>query len=146
MSLDFVKYREIHGLPLFDTFRAMILESILDIALLLFALTLSVYLHNTFLVTLSSGFVRSEFTLIQFFGIFFAKLRILENCFEIFTYFHSYMHTPSYGKRSPITRAEWLSAVLATVCIGLLLAAIPLYWGRLGDLWYILRLELSIFA
>jgi hypothetical protein len=56
------------------------------------------------------------------------------------------MHTPSYGKRSPITRAEWLSAVLATVCIGLLLAAIPLYWGRLGDLWYILRLELSIFA
>jgi hypothetical protein len=66
MSLDFVKYREIHGLPLFDTFRAMILESILDIALLLFALTLSVYLHNTFLVTLSSGFVRSEFTLIQF--------------------------------------------------------------------------------
>ncbi len=144
--LDIIKYREVHGYSMSQTVRAALLESILDITLLLFALTLSVYLHNTLLITMMSGFLRSEFTIVQFLAVFFTKIKIVEDCFELFTYFHAYMHTPTYGTNTPLTRAEWWSAIFAVIFIALLFASIPLYWGHLGDLWYILRLEMRVFS
>jgi hypothetical protein len=144
--LDVFKYREIHGYSLRETVRAALLESIVDIALFFFALTLSVYVHNTLLITMLGGFTRSELTIVQFLGSFFAKLKILENFFELFTYFHAYMHTPTYGRNTSLTRAEWWSAVFSVFCIILLFSSLFFYWGHLGDLWYILRVELSIFS
>jgi hypothetical protein len=83
MCLDFVKYRDLHRMSLRQTFRAMALESIGDIALFLLALTFAVYLNHTYLLSAMSGMVRSELTLLRAFGTVLPKVRIMENLLAI---------------------------------------------------------------
>lgn len=127
MGLDFVKYREIYGFGYRKTLRAMMLESITDIAMFLFALTTTVYLHHTFLITIVSGLVRSELTVLRALGTIIPKIHILEHIIHISVDVHSYLHESVAGLDRPMTRVQIWSVRTAWACAFLLVFAVILH-------------------
>ncbi len=142
MALDFFKYREVHGFGLVRTFRAVILESIVDIALLLLALSFEVYLSHTFLLAGLSGIVRSELTILEALGTLLPKVHILEHMAVIAIDVHSYLHTVHPGVATPLSRIQKFSIALTVICTGLLAASFFIYDGDLSRLLDVYRHEL----
>lgn len=142
MALDYVKYRDVHHLPFRITIKAMFLESIGDIALFLIALTFAVYLNHTYMLSLLSGMLRSELTLLRAFGTLLPKIRMVENFLALALNFRAYMHTPHAGLKRPLSRLERLSLRTIIVCSFLLIAAFFLFWSHEWDLIAVLRHEL----
>lgn len=144
MFLDFVKYRDIHRYGLSKTFKAMILESIGDIALFLIALTFVTYLNHTYMLAAVSGLLRSELTLLRAIGTLLPKVRILEHILCIAMNFHLYLHSVPSGLEEPMTRLQKWSIRVVVLCIGLLVLAGFLFQNHGWDLMRILQQELSL--
>ncbi len=142
MTLDFFKYREVHGFSLGRTFKAMIIESITDIALLLLALTFAVYLSHTFLLAAVGGLVRSELTILEALGTLLPKVQILEHLAAVFFGVHNYLHTVNPGVSGPFSRIQKFSIGLASVCAILLAASFIFYSGDLSTLLGVFTREL----
>lgn len=142
MALDFFKYREVHGFSLLRTMRAIVLESIVDIALFLLALSFEVYLSHTFLLAGLSGIVRSELTIIEAVGTLLPKVHILEHMAVIAIDVHGYLHAVHPGVSTPLSRIQKVSIVLAIICAGLLVASFFIYDGDLSHLLDVYRHEL----
>lgn len=134
MSLDFVKYREVHGYGYRMTLSAMILESIGDFALLLMGLTVAVYLDHTFLLAAASGLVRSELTIIRAVGLVFPKVVILEHFVTILVSIRSYMDTEVRGLHGSISRFQLWAFRMCGLCLALLACSIFFYRGHELDL------------
>jgi hypothetical protein len=142
MALDFIKYRDIHKESYRLTFRAMILESISDIAFFLLALTFAVYFSHTFLLAAASGLVRSELTVLRALGTLIPKVAIFEHMVTVMVSMHSYLHTEVEGIHGPMTRVQVWSLRVSTACTGLLLLSVFLYWQGGADLVPVLLREL----
>jgi hypothetical protein len=142
MTLDFVKYRDVHGLSVRMTLKAMLLESIGDIALFLLALTFAVYLNHTYLLSALSGMVRSELTILRAAGTLIPKVRIMENILAIALNWHSYMHTTHPALERPLSRLEKWSIRTIIVCTSMLVLAVILFHANEWDLIRVLEHEL----
>lgn len=142
ITLDIVKYREVHGMSVKMTLKAAALESIGDIALFLLALTFAVYLNHTYMLSAMSGMMRSELTVLKTFGTILPKVRILENMCAIALNFHGYLHTPHPALKRTFTHLERWSVRTIIVCTALLIAAVFLFQANHWDLLSILAHEL----
>lgn len=142
MTLDFIKYREVHQYSLRLTFKAMILESITDIALFLVALTFGVYLSHTYILAAFSGLIRSELTIVRALGTLLPKVGILEHMLVIALDVHAYMHNIDPALRGKLTTVQKWSVRFAILSIVLLIGSIALYWGDEEALMQILAREL----
>lgn len=143
MCLDYVKYRDYYGLSFGTTFKALLLESIHDIGLLLLSLTFAVYLHHTFFLVAASGFLRSELTIFRALGVILPRVRIVEHMLAILLDVHSYFLAPHPSLKRPLTRMERYSFVTTFLCLGLLLLSPLVYQGHTSDLLRIFAVELG---
>ena len=142
MILDFVKYREVHGYGYRMTFKAMILESISDIALFLMGLTVSVYFSHTFMLAAAGGMVRSELTVLKALGTLIPKIVIIEHLVTIAVSVRSYLDTEVLGLHGKCTRLQLWSIRSSCFCLLLLAIAIGLYAQNDADLLSVLQHEL----
>jgi hypothetical protein len=142
MTLDFVKYRDLHRYDLKTTCKAIILESVADIALFLIALTFAVYLNHTYMLAAMSGMLRSELTVLRAVGMLIPKVRMVENILAILLNFHNYMHSVHPDLARPITRVQRWSICTIVVCSALLLLAVFLYQSNGWSLVKVLMHEL----
>jgi hypothetical protein len=144
MALDYVKYREVFHFNLRMTFRGMFLESVVDIALLLLALTFAVYLSNDLALVALGGLIRSELTIIRMLGTVLPKIRIFEHCLTIALDVHSYLHAVHPNLRTPLTRVQIYSLVSIGATGVLLLAAPIVFHAHLADLAVIVGREFAL--
>lgn len=142
MALDYVKYREVHQYGIRVTIKAMILESITDIALFLVALTFGVYLSHTYVLAAFSGLIRSELTLLRALGTLLPKVAILEHMIVIALDVHAYMHNVEPALRGKFTAVQTWSLRFSVLSILLLAGSIALFWGDEETLMKILVQEL----
>lgn len=143
MMLDYFKYRDVHGYSIPVTLKAILLESITDIAFFLVALTSVVYLSHTYLLEAVSGLFRSELTLLRAAGTILPKVRIVEDTMLIIFNFHHYLHTPHPDLNRPITRVQHWSFLTVFTCVLLLLCSLVLYHGHMDTLEIILKREFT---
>lgn len=144
MTLDVVKYREVHGLMGWRAAKAVLLESISDIALFLTAITFAVYLHHTFLLASVSGLMRSQLTVVRALGMLIPETSILQHFIVVGMNMHEYMHSPHPDLMQPITRVERWSFVTIAITVILLIIAVPLLADQGGSVIAILAEELSL--
>ncbi|MDD5055234.1 MAG: hypothetical protein PHZ00_03105 [Candidatus Peribacteraceae bacterium] len=142
MALDFVKYRDVHHFNLRMTFKGMLLESIVDIALFLFSLTVGIYLSHAYFMTALSGLLRSEMTILRAFGTIVPKVRILENLACVLFNLQSYLHSIHPNLQVPLTRIQHWSLKVSYLCLMLLALSVLLFHGREITLLDILAHEL----
>ncbi len=125
MALDFVKYRDLHRYDLRTTLKAMVLESIGDVALFFVALTFAVYLNHTYMLAAVSGMLRSELSLLRMLGTLIPKIRIMENILAIALNFHNYMHRVHPNLTGPVTGFQtWCMRIIALCGVLLVLAVL----------------------
>ncbi len=142
MTLDFVKYRDLHRMSVGMTLKAIALESIADIALFLLALTFAVYINHTYMLSAVSGMMRSQLTVLRALGTLIPKVRIMENMLSIVLNMHTYMHVTHAGLGRRLNRIEKWSLRTIAVCAGLLILAALIYHNHEWDLVQVLRKEL----
>ena len=144
MCLDYVKYRDYFHYDLRLTFKAMALESVVDIALFLIAMTFAVYFSNSFLLAAASGMTRSGLTVLKAFGTVVPKIRILEEAVLIALNLHAYLYTPHTDIRKPLSRTHQLALATIGVASVLIVAASLHFIGNEMEFLSILSRELSL--
>jgi hypothetical protein len=142
MMLDFVKYREVHRYSYRMTLKAMLLESISDIALFLMGLTVAVYFSHTFMLAAAGGLLRSELTVLKALGTLIPKVIIIEHLVTIAVSVRSYLDTEVLGLHGKCTRLQVLSMYSSVTCVVLLLVSVGLYAHNQADLLAVLQHEL----
>lgn len=142
MCLDTVKYRDLHGHTWGETIHAVLLESIMDIALVAVSLTSAVYIHHTFALEVVSGVMRSEATLLRLLAVVVPKIEILEHIGNISLHIKAYLHTPHPDLSVPLLRAHRWSILTIAVCVALLALSLVLYRGHESSLVQLLQSEL----
>lgn len=142
MILDFVKYRDVFHYGYKMTFKAMILESISDIALFLMGLTVAVYFSHTFMLAAAGGLVRSELTVLKALGTLIPKIVIFEHMVTIAVSVRSYLDTEVLGLHGAFTRLQIWSIRSSCFCLILLALAVVLYAQNEADLLSVLQHEL----
>jgi len=94
MSLDVVKYREVHGYTWRGVVAGTFHESLIDLALLTVGFTFAVYLHHSVVGIASlSGFMRAEVTVIRSLGMLIPKLKILHHFLKVVTNLYEYLQS-----------------------------------------------------
>jgi hypothetical protein len=144
MCLDAVKYRDYHRYGWLMTGKAVFMENIVDIALLLLALTFAVYLNSTFALVALSGLIRSELTVIKALGMLIPKIQILEHVFSVVLNFHAYLYQPHPDLKKPMLRIHRWSFLTIFVTLVLLVIAAGLYHAHEVDFLNTLQKELSL--
>ncbi len=120
MGLDIVKYREVHGLSWHRTIRAMLRESLIDIALVCLGLAFAVYLHHSLpSVAALSGLALAEITLIHAAGLIGPKFKILCDVLGVFLHLEHYMAIRHPRLAKPFTGLE--TVCIATIAVTLFL-------------------------
>ncbi len=142
MSLDYVKYRDVHGFGLAKTIRGMLLESIVDIALLMLSLTFAVTLNHTYMLAALSGLLRSELTLVRAIGTIIPRIQILEHFLSMAFNIHSYMNTVHPSLDRKLTRLERVAFWTIVVCASMLVLVAVLFRGNEQELLNIFAREL----
>lgn len=128
VSLDLVKYREVHNLSWIQTLEGTMRESLIDAFLLLVALTFSVYLHHTIGVVAISGVVRADLTVARFAGVFLPKFEILERFLGVLLHIGKHMRSIHERLGKTFTSGERLILFLI-IATSILLAAAPTILG-----------------
>ena len=144
MMLDYVKYRDYFHFSFFLTIKAMMLESIVDIALFLLSLTFSVYLSTGLALSLVSGIFRSGVTLLGGIATLLPKIHIVEDVFAIGVNFHTYLYTPHADIRRPLSRTSRMALGVILISGALLLASFAIFRGHESDLLRIFSSRLSL--
>ncbi|TSC59396.1 MAG: hypothetical protein Greene041662_507 [Candidatus Peregrinibacteria bacterium Greene0416_62] len=124
MALDYVKYRDKYHFTMRRTMEGMIRESLFDIALLLIALTFTVYFHHTMAVASVSGLLRSELTLVRALGTVVPKFLILNESLKVWVHVRNYLEHPHprIGKAWTLTERLAIMTVITGI-LALVLAA-----------------------
>ena len=143
-ALDYIKYRDLMRMKVMKSIRAVAMENMVDIALLLLALTCSVYLHHTFALAFVSGALRSTLTIARAAATIIPKFEVLEHGTGIIAHVHEYLHTPNPSLGESVLRVHHWSALTIAACVTLLLVAIPLYGNQQADLVGVLQHELLL--
>ncbi|MEN9561287.1 MAG: hypothetical protein RIQ56_560 [Candidatus Parcubacteria bacterium] len=114
MSLDIVKYHDLHGLSWTQTLRGTLRESLLDVALLLVALVFAIYLHHATVIVAVSGLVRAEATILLALGTIIPKVEVMHHLLWIASSIVSHM-----GYIKPATQVEWTVGELIHITLSL---------------------------
>ena len=124
MSLDLVKYRELHRLTWKKAIIATLRESLLDWMLLTAGLTLAVYLHHSIPIIASlSGLYRAELTIVQGLGSVIPKMKVLYRFAEIMSNMRMYLNAmPRYLGKS-LSPVEHMCVIALCVFVLLLVLA-----------------------
>jgi hypothetical protein len=123
ISLDLVKYREVHHLSWKHTLEGTARESLIDIFLLVMALTFSVYLHHTIGVVALSGVVRADLSVARIAGVFLPKFEILHRFLEMLLHVGEHMRTLHVRLGNALASGERLLLFLLVATLILLIAA-----------------------
>ncbi len=126
MSLDLVKYRELHGYSWHQTISGTIRESLTDITLLMLGIVFAVYLHNTVGIASLSGLLRAEATVIRALGTLIPKMTILHNFLKIISHLRHYMQKehPLFLQKYSLLEKMYVFALVISVI--LLILSVPL--------------------
>ena len=144
MALDYVKYRDYFHFGYLLTLKAMLLESVVDIALLFLSLTFAVYLSHDLALAMVSGLLRSALTIVRAIGTILPKIEIFEHLLSVVLNLHTYMYAPhaNIGKRlSFVHRLSFLT--IATTAL-LLVSSFIIFHGQLESLLAIYSRELTL--
>ncbi len=144
MCLDYIKYRDYFRFSLATTFKAMMLESIVDIALFMVSLTIAVGLHLVLELSLLSGLARSGFTILRAIGTIVPKMRILENMMIIAFDIHTYLYKPHADIRKPLRKSHYIALGTIALCSLSLIGLVFAYIGHEIDLLVVLDRELAL--
>ncbi len=144
MCLDYVKYRDYFRYDLRTTFKAMMLESLVDIACFMVALTFSVYLSTSYLLVATSGFLRSGLTVLRAFGTILPKIHILESVVLKFANMHAYLYTPHPDIRKPLSKVHRWSLIVIGMCSFMLFVTFLFYFGREQDFYALVVKQLTV--
>ncbi|MDO8468354.1 MAG: hypothetical protein Q7S29_01185 [Candidatus Peribacter sp.] len=128
ISLDLVKYREVHHLSWMHTFEGTVRESLVDVFLLVMALTFSVYLHHTIGIAAMSGVLRADLTVARFTGIFLPKFEILERFLGVLLHIGRHMRTVHERLGRSLAAGEQL-LVFLLIATTILFVAAPAILG-----------------
>lgn len=127
MSLDIVKYRDVHGFSWGRTAIATMKESIVDIMLLSVGLLFAVYLHHYAGMIAISGILRAEGTILRALGTIIPKLEVLYHLLFVITHLREHLQEiPEEVRRTGWARGEAFSFFTAGVCIFLVALAGPI--------------------
>lgn len=92
MSLDIVKYREVHGYGWWKVAGGVLRESLVDLTLFCVGLTFAVYFHHSVVgMTGLSGLLRAEVTLIEFIGTTIPKMEVFQRFLKIVAHLQHYL-------------------------------------------------------
>lgn len=123
MSLDVVKYREYHQYSWRMTYRGMMKENLVDIALLSVGLVFSVYLHHSVGVASLSGLMRAEATLVRAAATIIPKMKILQNFLKVMSHLRHYIEFVHPGLHTEWTSADRLQIFFILVAVVLIAIA-----------------------
>ncbi len=143
MSLDYIKYRDIHHFSRRLTIKAMLRESMIDIALLLLALVFVVYLNHSFALAAISGMARAELTIVRALGTLIPKIEIFENIFTVLLNVERYLHGTAPDPNRALRGGEKWALFIIGVAIFMLGLAFALYHGNEAQLLHVLAKELT---
>lgn len=135
MSLDVVKYREVHGYSWKKVLEGTVRESLLDVTLLFVGITFAIYLHHSVVGMASlSGFMRAEVTMVRGVGMLIPKIEILHKFLKIIAHVEQYLAHVHPNIHKGWNSLERLCFVFLAVTVGLLIIApwiLNLHWGML---------------
>lgn len=134
LSLDIVKYRDVHHFSWGRTVEGMARESLIDVFLLVTALTFSVYLHHTIGVVALSGVMRADLSVARIAGIFLPKFEILHRFLEMLLHVGEHMRTVHVRIHAALATGEKLVLFLLAATM-VLLAAAPFILGISGSVY-----------
>lgn len=123
MSLDIVKYREIHGKNWLVTLEATFRESLVDIAVFCVGLVFAVYLHNTIGLVGLSGLLRAEATMLRMLGTVIPKLTILNDFLKMMVHLRHYLQRVHPQLQREWTPLERVCVLSIAVTLGLIAGA-----------------------
>ena len=128
MTLDIVKYRDVHEFSWPQTFEAMLHENLIDITLFSIALVFSVYFHHSVGLIGISGLFRAEMTIMWAIGTIAPKFAILEGMLKIMSHIQHYLSEihPQVNKGWRRTDYFYMSCIALSA---LFLAAAPIITG-----------------
>ncbi|MBI3332380.1 hypothetical protein HYZ99_05505 [Candidatus Peregrinibacteria bacterium] len=124
MSLDYVKYSEVHEFSFRKTLKGMFFESLIDIMLLSVALVFAVYLHYAAGLIALSGLLRAEQTILRAFGTLVPKLEILHHVYVDFVDVKHHMNSLPEEMMKGWTMVDKVCAFCAVAAL-LLVALAP---------------------
>ncbi|MEI8230089.1 MAG: hypothetical protein WCG83_03035 [Candidatus Peregrinibacteria bacterium] len=131
-SLDYVKYREFHGLSVQKTLKGIVHENLFDVVLLLIALCFGVYFHHTVGLFAISGMIRADLEAIRMLGMVIPKFEIAEEFFKVIGHLWSHLRTPHLRIKLPWSAGEKLQFLCIASCVVLLIFA-PITLHLTGD-------------
>ncbi len=144
MCLDYVKYRDYFHFGFAMTVKAMLLESIVDLALFFVSLTFAIYLSHDLALSMVSGLFRSGLTILQAFVTLLPKIQILEHLFSVCLNVHTYLYTPHAGIRRPFSLLHRVALASIGVTSVLLLGSIAVFHGHEQELLSVFSRTLSL--
>jgi hypothetical protein len=124
MTLDVVKYRELHGMNWKRTIEGVIRESLVDMTLLLLGLVFAIYLHHSLpLIAGLSGLLRAEVTIVRAIGTVIPRLVILYDFLKILAHIESYLASIHPRLKKNLTGMELVCITSLGVCFALFATA-----------------------
>lgn len=124
VSLDVVKYREVHRYPWRAVFEGALRESLVDLVLFFLGLTFAVYLHHSLVGIASlSGLARADVTLIRAFATFVPKFEILHHFLTVVSHVRHYLYSIHSRMGYPWSSVEYLCFFSLALSMILLLGA-----------------------
>jgi len=142
MTLDYVKYRELHGMSFRSTWEGILRESLVDITLLSVGLVFAVYFHHTGGIAGLSGLMRAEFTIIRALGTVIPKMKILQDFLKVVSHLHHYMAHIHPHFRDAYTAVERACFFFLGIALTLLVLASPILDISMTDYQQVLMEEL----
>jgi len=123
VSLDIVKYREVHQYDWRRTAEGIFHENIVDVLLLAIGFVFAVYFHGTAGVAGVSGVIRADETIVRAFGTLIPKVEIFQDFLKVLLHFTSYLRFTHVQMGYGWTQGEKLCLFFLAACILLILAA-----------------------
>ena len=123
MTLDIVKYRDVHRFSLARAVRATFRESLVDVALLMIALNFAVYLHHATSIVAVSGALHVEQTVLRGFGMIIPRMEVLFHNVRIFGGVQRHMQEVRSAKAGRWKLSEKLCFLILLLAAGLVVAA-----------------------
>ena len=124
ISLDIVKYREVHRYPWRAVFEGAVRESLVDLVLFFVGFTFAVYLHHSLAGIASlSGLARADVTLIRAFATFVPKFEILHHFLKVVSHVRHYLYSIHSRMGHPWSTVEYLCFSFLALSVILLLGA-----------------------
>ena len=124
MSLDYVKYSEVHGFGMKKTVQGMFFESLVDIMLFAVGLLFTVYFHHATGIIAVSGLLRASESIVAAVGTLIPKLEILHHVYVDFFHVKRHMARIPEELSSGLTVADMI-CLLLTIVAGILIVIAP---------------------